>query len=112
MLIEQTVRQYLQEKLDPISVVLEIPETPPKKYVLIEKTGRGQKDHINKTTIAIKSHAQTLYDAAALSEAVVNAMLDIQMLDVIGGVEFINEHNFTDTRTKTYRYQAIFTIYF
>lgn len=112
MMIEKTTLDYLSLKLRPIKVALETPEKAPQKFVRIEKTAQALKNGISAATLAIQSYAPSLYEAAALSQRVIVAMLGIDELSAIGGVRLINEHNFTNPQTKQYRYQAIFTIYF
>ena len=50
-MIEVTLRQYLGEHLD-VPVWLEEPESPPKSYVLIERTGSQDTDCIELPTIS------------------------------------------------------------
>ena len=60
----------------------------------------------------MQSCAETLYDAALLNEAVKEAMDDIITLASVSSCKLDNDYNFTDAKTKTYRYQAIFRITF
>lgn len=110
MIIEEILIRYLAEKLNPIEVSGLVPENPPENFVTVEKTGRTQKNTINRTVLAVQSYAPSLSKAAALSEQVIGAVIKMPLYENVGRVELINEHNFTDTRKKQFRYQAIFAI--
>jgi hypothetical protein len=109
-MIEVTILNYLNENLENITAYMERPANPPKSYVLIEKTGGGEENHIRHSTIAVKSIADSLYKAALLNEEVKDLMSSAISLDDIAKVELNSDYNFTDTSTKQYRYQAVFDI--
>ena len=108
-MIEQTVRNYLEEQLN-IPVRMEEEANLPKEYVVIEKTGSGQTNHIKRATLAIQSYSDSLYQAASLNEQVKEAMEKIIEVDDISRCELNNDYNYTDTARKKYRYQAVFDI--
>lgn len=108
-MIETTMKQFMDGRLSAPSF-FEAPVNPPDEYVLIERTGGAEKNHLATGTFAFQSHAASLYAAAALNEAVkvaVNAMI---ALDEVASVRLNSDYNFTDTTTKKYRYQAVFDI--
>ena len=72
-MIEEKVREYLEDKLD-IPVRMEEEPGLPEEYVLIEKTGSGEENHIASATLAIQSYSGSLYGAASLNERVKEAM--------------------------------------
>ena len=118
-MIEKIVLDYLSSVLTEtigstvvaIPVSMEVPEQPtPKKYVVIEKTGSSKTNRIPTANIAVQSCAASLLDAAMLNEQVKAAMENIVTLAAVGGCRLDTDYNFTDTSTKTYRYQAIFRI--
>lgn len=109
-MIETTLIRYLSEMLEPIEAYAEVPEDAPDTFIVIEQTGRGQQNTINRTVLAIQSYAPSLVEAAELSERVIGAMLEMPLSENVGKVELVSEHNFTDTRTKQYRYQAVVAI--
>lgn len=109
-MIEATVLNYLETKLAPVSVFMETPENPPDTYVLIEKTGGSMRDQIWSATLAVKSISSTLYNAAVLNDSVIGAMLDIVNAESVSACSLNSNYNFTDTRTKEYRYQAVFDL--
>lgn len=108
-MIEKIILDYLGTKLD-VPVYMERQKTEPKKFVIIEKTGSSRTNMIDSSTVAIQSYATTLYQAAALNEAVKDAMEDIVEEDAIVKVSLNSDYNYTDTTEKIYRYQAVFDL--
>lgn len=109
-MIEKVLLDYLSDNLS-APVYMEIPKNSPSKYFVIEKTSGAQVNHINNSTFAIKSYADSLYNAACMNEELKGIMLDhLIELPEIASVTLNSNYNFTDTQTKTYRYQAVFDI--
>ena len=75
-MIEKTIFDYLSAHATGFTVHMEVPEgggTPP--FVVLEKTGGSEiEHHIGTATMAIQSYGATLYEAAALNEALKAAM--------------------------------------
>ena len=109
-MIEKIIKDYLSECLAPISVTMERPAELPDTYVLIEKTGSSLQNGIRTASVAIQSYGPSLYEAAALNEAVIEDMLRITTLDSVSACELDSDYNFTNTTTKQYRYQAVFDV--
>lgn len=63
-MIEEKVRKYLEAMLD-IPVRMEEEPGLPEEYILIEKTGSGEENHIAAATLAIQSYSGSLYGAAS-----------------------------------------------
>lgn len=109
-MIEITVLNYLKSKLD-VPVYLEIPASnTTKDFVLIEKTSSGKENQINSATFAIQSWGQTLYHSALLNESVKEAMELMPYEIDVSKAKLNSDYNFTDTTTKSYRYQAVFDL--
>ena len=51
-----------------------------------------------------------MYEAAKLNEELKEAIFKLRWSKEVGGVKLNSDYNFTDTRTKKYRYQAVFDI--
>lgn len=100
---------YLESKLS-VPVRMEIPQKPPVSFVVLEKTGGGGKNRIKDATFAIQSYADTLFAAAQLNESVKTAMDGFAELDAVCRCKLNTDYNFTDTSTKSYRYQAVYDI--
>ena len=106
-MIELILYEYLEEVLEE-PVYMQRPETAPTRYVLLEKTGSSEKNHIKSAVFAFQSYAETLYEAAALNERVKEAVKGSMQLDEISSVQLNSDYNFTDVSGKQYRYQALF----
>ena len=112
-MIETIILNYLNGLPGaPAPAVMEIPAggaTPP--CWVIQKTGGGTiEGHVGTATLAIQSYGATLYEAAALNEALKAAMEGALALPEIARVELNSDYNFTDTTKKLYRYQAVYDI--
>lgn len=107
-MIAKTLLDYLDNNLN-VPVVMEAPEQTT-GYVLIDQTGSSRTNHIITTTFAIQSYGDSLYDAMLLNEEVKTAMVGFAELDEITRVELDTDYNFTNTATKQYRWQAVFSI--
>ena len=112
-MIEKTILDYLNALPDaPAPALAEIPPggiTPP--CWIIQRTGGGTiEGHVGTAMVAIQSYGATLYEAAALNEALKTAMAAMPALDDIASVRLNSDYNFTDTTKREYRYQAVFDI--
>lgn len=107
-MIAKTLLDYLDNTLD-VPVVMEAPEQLT-DYVLIDQTGSSRINHIITTTFAIQSYGNSLYNAMVLNDEVKDAMVGFAALDEITRVELQTDYNYTNTATKQYRWQAVFSI--
>lgn len=108
-MIELILKSYLEDELK-INAYFEKFPTMPNTYLLIEKTGSDSENHIYSTTFAIQSIAPSLYAAASLNETVKAAMENFVGEEGIASCKLNSDYNFTDTQSKTYRYQAVYDI--
>lgn len=108
-MIEETLYNYLKTTKK-LAIYMEQPKTKPAAFYVMEKTAGGQTNHINVSTLAIQSYADTLYNAAVMNETVKAAMADAIELPQVSGVELNSDYNYTDPTTKQYRYQAVFVV--
>lgn len=108
-MIETIVLEYLNQALD-VPAYMERPERPTKQYVLLERTSGSQRNKICSATLAVKSIAPTLYQAALLNEAVKAAMEQTITMPAISSAKLDTDYNFTDTTTREYRYQAVYDL--
>lgn len=108
-MIEQILLDYLLDQLA-VPAYLERPADPPERYVLIEKTGGSQRNLLKSATLALQSHAESLYQAALLNEEVKGAMENAVALPEISSAKLNSDYNFTDTTTREYRYQAVYNV--
>ena len=108
-MIEEIVLNYLSEALR-VPARMEEQEGIGAEYVLVEKTGGGGNEYLKHSTVAIKSISTSLHKAAELNETVEEEMRKIISLDDVTKCELNSDYNYTDTKKKKYRYQAIFDI--
>lgn len=118
-MIELTLLNYLKSVLS-VPVEMEKPTSNELvEYVLIQKTGSSQTNHINTAVFVIQSYSDTLYDAALLNEIVKNAMIGngvdqygITATTNISSCTLNSDYEYSDLTTKEYRYQAVFDLVF
>ena len=108
-MIETIILKYLEEALD-VPVYMEVPEYDIEAFVVLEKTGSSKTNHIPTATIALQSYGPSLYEAALLNEQVKDAIERMVELDEVSAVRLNSDYNFTDTRSKRYRYQCLYVI--
>lgn len=107
-MISKDLLDYLETALS-VGVYMEAPSQLT-NYVLLDQTGTSRTNHINTTTIAVQSYAPSLYEAMLLNETVKAAMEGFAELENVTRVELETDYNFTNTATKQYRWQAVFSI--
>lgn len=107
-MIEKIVLDYLSENLT-VQIYAE-KRGQNGKYVIIEKVGGGETDHIKRASIAVQSYADSMYDAAELNEEVKRVMKGIIALPEVSSCKLDTDYNYTDTSSKKYRYQAVFDL--
>lgn len=112
--IEEVLIKYLQDASIAgvgSKVYAETPRQVPDLYIVIDKTGSGRTDGIDRATIAIQSIAsESLLKAATLNEKVLKLMEDFRSVENVFGAHLQADYNFTNTATKQYRYQAVYEI--
>jgi len=109
-MIEITVLNYLNTHLNDYGVYMEVPENPPVNFIVIEKVNGGVTNKVKSATFAIRSYSGTLLKAAQMNEAVKEVMEGITDLSGVSSCRLDRDYNFTDTKTKRYRYQSLFEI--
>ncbi len=108
-MIEIVLLRYLERETG-LPVSMEVPEKPPEEFITLEKTGGGEKDHIQTAMFAIRSYGGSLLRAAEINEQVKTAMKAMPEKTEVFRAELNGDYNYTDTRTKRYRYQAVYDI--
>lgn len=106
-MIEKIILDYLSSALT-VPVYMEVPANAPDSFVIVQKTGGGEENHIQRCTAIVQSYSPTLYGASLLNEAVKNSMRDCITLPEICRCKLNSDYYFPDT--KQYRYQAVFDI--
>lgn len=108
-MIEEIVIQYLNKVLD-IPVYAEMPKEECKCFVLVEKTGGVEENHIYSAVLTLQSYAESMHAAAELNEMVKKKMNEIISFEDISKCKLNTDYNYTDTTKKKYRYQAVYKL--
>lgn len=108
-MIEKTVLDYLTDTMG-VPAYMEMPEKPPERFLVLEKTGSSAENLIFSAMMVVQSYGKSLADAAELNEHVKETMARITELPSVTKCKLNSDYNYTDTSTKRYRYQAVFDI--
>lgn len=108
-MIEVILRNYLLEVLDE-EVYFSYPENAPSDFVLIDKIGSGERDHLPSSTFAFQSYSDSKYGAIVLNDKVKLAVKNSVQLTEVSGVQLNSDYNFPDLARKKQRYQAVYDI--
>lgn len=110
MMIEEIILDFLNNQAD-IPAYMEVPEKITGfPFLVVQKTGSSEENHIKRAVIAVQSYAVSLYEAAKVNDRIKDIMLELITLDSISKCSLNSDYNFTDTANKRYRYQAVFDI--
>lgn len=116
MIIEETLLAYLTDVFhdEGLPVYAMTPKQDvPRNYIVIDKTGSGRRNGIDRATVAIQSiSSDSLLKAVEINEDVIKAMEEISREENIFSAYLQADYNFTNTTTKQYRYQAVYEIYY
>lgn len=108
-MIEIVIKNQLSALMS-VPVFMEHPDPAPKRYIIFEKTGSSMKNHLDTSTFAFQSYAESLYEAAKLNSQLKTALDDLILAPEIVSTKLNSDYNFTDTETKRYRFQAVYNI--
>lgn len=110
-MIEDILINALNERLT-APCYAEVPKDPPSAYYIVEKTGGRIENHIRSAILAIESCSiSSMVEASSMNECLIECMLyNVVKLEDIASVSLNSDYNFTDSTTKTYRYQAVFEV--
>lgn len=106
-MIEEIIKKYLDGHFAAPSF-LERPENPPERYIIFEKTGGSETNHIDSATIAFQCYAESLYEVAKLNVKLKTCLNEMIYFTDISKAKLNSDYNFTDPETKEYRYQAVY----
>ena len=114
MIIEKSILDYLLDAGLSVgtNVYCELPVYAPDEYVIVERSGGNQTNHVFQALIIVQSISSvSLYRAMEINEEVVAAMTRYgeESPDVYS-CDLNSNYNYPNTNTKEYRYQAIFDL--
>ena len=110
-MIETILLNYIKNNMD-LTVLMEEPETPPERYIVLQKTGSAMENQIKSATFAVMSYGASLADAAAINADVIDKVLAMNPNDGVFVAVLNSDYEYTNTATKQYRYQAVIQIYY
>lgn len=108
-MIEETVISYLNTNMS-VPCYGERRKEVTYPFILVERTSGTITNHIKSCTIAVQSYAESMAQACQLNEEVKECLLGIITLNEIASCRLVNDYNFTNSQTKEYRYQAVFSL--
>ena len=116
-MIEITVLKYLISKnITGIggNVYAEVPENPQADYILVQKMGSSEVDHVDQAMILVESISKySLLSAMEINDLVKKAMkVFANESNKIYSCKLNSDYNNTHIETKEYRYNAVFNIYY
>ena len=111
-MIEVAIREYLENNLVNIPVVMEYPKNPAKKFILLQLADGGQVNHIDAATFFVTVYADSLYEAAELKDKVKSFLLDATSLSGITKASLGQEQADTDSANHVYKYNLTFNFYY
>lgn len=109
LLIEKIIIDFINSE-SPVNAYLQIPSSPPEKYIIVDKIGSKEKNFIHESSLALQSYAPTLQECAELSEALMELSSRLVELDEIIKVEIVRNYNFTNPEKKQHRYQTVIRV--
>lgn len=107
-MIEERIRNHLQSALT-VPVYFKRPASPPESYVVLTKTGDSLDNWLMQSTFAVQSIAPSLFETVVL-DAEVRAALVCWQDAYVSAVQYVSGGDWTDTTTKTIRYQSTYVI--
>jgi len=111
-MIELIVKKFIDENLN-YPAYMEVPNSPPDKFFIIEKISGSRDEQIYSATVAIQSYGPSMYQTALICEELNESILnDFITCPEVSKVELNSSYNYPDTSTKRYRYQSLFEIYY
>lgn len=111
-MIEVALRNYLEEQLSTIPVLMEYPKTPGEKFVVLQLADGGKINHIDAVTFFVTIYANSLYEAASLKDDVKDHLFEAITLPCITSASLGQEAAGTDTSNHKYTYSLTFNFYY
>lgn len=109
-MIEDRIKKHFEKHLS-VPCFFSTPEKPLNEYVLIERTGGHVENFLKHATFAFQSiSGVSPLRAVQISEEVVAAADLMTTVENIFSVIENGTYNYTNTKTKQYRYQSVFDI--
>ena len=111
-MIEVTLREYLEDNLNKVPVLMEFPKNPPDKFIVLQLADGGQINHIDAATFFVTIYANTLYKAAEIKEKVKTILLNAIEISGVSRSMLGQENAGNDSANHLYTYNLTFNFYY
>ena len=105
MNVEQAVIKYLTEKN--YSAYADVPNPMPASFVTVERTGGGDRDRIDRATLAVQCWAGGRKVAADMADDVRTVLEELTGTRGFGAVSVTSLYNWPDAQSRKARYQLV-----
>lgn len=110
-MLEEQLIGYLEEKTGLHTSNEKTAGRIPQEYILVQRTGGSEVNMVDGAVYAIQSISSiSKLRAAEINELVKSAMRRFNEAANISSCKLNSDYDFTDARSKEYRYQAIYEI--
>lgn len=111
-MIEVAIREYLEENLENVPVLMEYPKNPKKNFIVLQLADSGRINYIDAATFFITIYADSLYSAAELNEEVKDLLFNATQLPGISSSSLGQNQSGTDSANHLYTYTLTFNFYY
>jgi hypothetical protein len=111
-MIEVALRNYLEEQLSTIPVLMEYPKTPDEKFIVLQLADGGRTNYIDAATFFVTIYADSLYEAALLKEEVISLLYNSISIPAISSVTLGQDQAGTDSANHKYTYNLAFNFFY
>lgn len=110
MFIETIVINHLRDLGFPAFAEEPDKANRPERYYLVEKTSGSETIGLQNANIAVQSYAPSLVECMGLNYAAIEKMRTLTENVQVTRCRLVTNYNYTETGTRRYRYQALFSI--
>lgn len=110
MMIEKTLKTYLETQLDVPIYIGERPANASGEYVVVTTLDAGRINHIDAKTFDLASYSTSIQSAAELNAEVKTAMFNFVSIGNISSSKCGGGGQNIDTQMRTYCYNTIFNV--
>lgn len=111
-MIEVTIREYLEDNLTDVPVLLEKPKVKEPAYVIIRDIDAGRTNQISALTLSFTIGSDSMYKAKVLCDQVQNLLLESIALPQISSAKLGGMNGGAVASESVYEYEIIFNFYY
>lgn len=94
-----------QPELEGVPVVAEVPVDRPKRFVTVERVGGGNREFVDRASLAVQAWAGSRFDAATLADTVRVVVGMLPTVEQVARVDVGSVYNWPDPDSRQSRYQ-------